>query len=167
MPADDMLPDYKDVSSGLPPSVSLVGKTAIVTGASRGIGSAIALMLASRGADVAITYTSDSSTLKAKSVAEKIKALGRKVTIIKCDVANEDCGKVIVKEALEGLGVQKIDILVNNAAVSNPGGPKSVEDGFTGAEFDNLFWINVRAPMLILQALLLHLTEKGGRIINM
>ena len=163
----DMLEDYKDVSAGLPPSLSLVGKAAIVTGASRGIGSAIALVLASRGANIAITYTSDSSTAKAENIAAKIRALGRKVTIIKCDVAHEDCGQEIVKEALIGLGADKVDILINNAAVANPGGPKSVADGFTAKGFDNIFQVNVRAPALIVQALLPHLPEKGGRIINM
>lgn len=164
--ADRYLEDYKDISTGLPPSLSLVGKTAIVTGSARGIGSAIALSLASRGANIAITYTSDSSTVKAQEIADKAVALGRKATLIKCDLAREDCGTVVVNEALKGLGVQKIDILINNAALPNPGGPHSVEDGFSPADFDTLFHVNVRAPALLLQALLPHLVEKGGRIIN-
>jgi NAD(P)-dependent dehydrogenase (short-subunit alcohol dehydrogenase family) len=103
----DMLSEYHDVSAGLPPSLSLLGKSAIIAGASRGIGSAVALSLASRGANIAITYASDSSTSKAENIAAKVRALGREAIIIKCDVAREDCGKVIVQQALRGFGVEE------------------------------------------------------------
>ena len=162
-----MLLDYKDVSHGLPPSLSLVGKTAIVTGASRGIGSAIAVVLASRGANIALTYTSESSVSKVKQIASKIEAFGRKTTIIKCDLADENCGKIIVSETLAGLDTNTIDILVNNAAIANPGGPTPVKNGFSAGHFDEIFHINVRAPALLVQAVLEHLPKTGGRIINM
>lgn len=156
-----------DLSAGLPPSLTLIGKAVIVTGSSRGIGHAIAETLAQRGANIAITYTSSKSTPKAEELAARIKALGRKVCIIQHDLALPDCGEVIVKKALEGLETTKIDILVNNAAIENPGGPKSVEDSFTPEAFDHVFRVNTRAPALLVKAVLPHLVENGGRIINM
>ena len=127
----------------------------------------IAVLLASRGANVALTYTSESSAGKVKLIASKIEALGRRATIIKCDLASEQCGDTIVTTALSGLQSNSIDILVNNAAVPNPGGPRTVEEGFSSADFNGLFDVNVRAPALLVQATLPHLPEHGGRIINM
>jgi len=122
-----------DMSLSLPPSLSLASKSAIVTGSSRGIGTAIALTLASRGANIAITYTSSSSTAKAQEMALQIRNLGRKVCIIQCDLEDENCGDIIIEKALEGLGVKEIDILVNNAALGFSG---AVEDGIKPEEFD-------------------------------
>lgn len=150
-------------SHGLPPSLSLTGKSAIVTGSSRGIGRGIALLLAQRGAAVAITYTSDDSTPKAESLAAEINALTR-ACIIKADLAHLDCGPEIIQGALRGLGVAKIDILVNNAAVGPPPFPATA---FDAKEYDVSMNINVRAPMLLVKELLPVLSEKDGRIVNM
>ncbi len=147
----------------LPPSLSLAGKAAIVTGSSRGIGRGLALVLAQRGAVVAITYTSDSSTAQAESLATEINALTR-ACIIKADLASIDCGPEIIQGALQGLGVAKIDILVNNAAVGPP--PLPATD-FDSKEYDSTMKINLRAPMLLVKELLPVLSEKDGRIINM
>ena len=147
----------------LPPSLSLAGKSAIVTGSSRGIGRGLALLLAQRGAAVAITYTSENSTAQAESLADEINALTR-ACIIKADLANLDCGPKIIQGALQGLGVDKIDILVNNAAVGPP--PLPATD-FDDKEYDTTTNINVRAPMLLVKELLPVLSQVDGRIINM
>lgn len=88
-----------------------------MTGASRGIGTRIALFLAQRGANVALTYTNPSSTSATEELAAQIRTLGRKACTIQYDLAKLDCGDVLVQKALEGLGVEKFHIVVNNAAV--------------------------------------------------
>jgi NAD(P)-dependent dehydrogenase (short-subunit alcohol dehydrogenase family) len=112
---------------------------------------------------VAITYTSDNSTAKSESLADEINALTR-ACIIKADLADLDCGPKIIQGALRGLGVDKIDILVNNAAVGPP--PLPATD-FDAKEYDVTMNINVRAPMLLFKELLPVLGGKDGRIINM
>ena len=89
----------------------LAGKRALVTGASRGIGAAIAVMLAKRGADVAITY--GSSADKAGNVVSEIERTGRKSLAIRADSADPEAVKRAVEETVAGLG--GLDILVNNA----------------------------------------------------
>jgi 3-oxoacyl-[acyl-carrier protein] reductase len=153
----------KDISAGLPPSLSLVGKNALVTGSSRGIGAQTALALAERGANVAIHYTSESSVSKAAEVASKIQALGRKTCLIRCDLEEPSCGTTIVPRALQGLETKTLDILINNAALRGPG---NAEDGWDPATFDSVMRVNVRAPALMLAATLPHLSPKDNRIIN-
>ncbi|MCD7744613.1 MAG: 3-oxoacyl-[acyl-carrier-protein] reductase [Lachnospiraceae bacterium] len=92
----------------------LSGKIALVTGAGRGIGRAIALTLAGYGADVAVNYCG--SEAKAQETAEEIRAMGRRAIIVKADVSSqEDCERMF-KEVSEQLGVP--DILVNNAGIT-------------------------------------------------
>lgn len=92
----------------------LEGKTALVTGASRGIGREIALTLASYGADVIVNY--NGSKEKADEVVKQIREMGRKAKALQCSVADFDaCGEMIIK-ALAEFG--KIDILVNNAGIT-------------------------------------------------
>ncbi|BCJ97236.1 SDR family NAD(P)-dependent oxidoreductase [Anaerocolumna chitinilytica] len=91
----------------------LTGKTALVTGASRGIGKAIALKLAKEGADVIVNYvSSEESALK---VQKEIESLGRKAYIYQCDIAKRDELEAMVAFTIEKFG--KIDILVNNAGI--------------------------------------------------
>ncbi|RAL08879.1 SDR family NAD(P)-dependent oxidoreductase [Aspergillus homomorphus CBS 101889] len=106
--------------SALPNSISLAGKTAIVTGGSRGIGAGIALELASRGANVALVYHSESSTAKAEKVAAQIAELGRKAALIRVDLSSLECGQQVIHQTLAQLKVPHIDILVNNAAADPP-----------------------------------------------
>lgn len=108
----------------------LLGKSAIITGASRGIGAGIAIELAVQGADIALVYTSSSSFRAAQEVADKISALGRKHVLIRKDISQEDAGAV-VDMAREGLGVKTIDILVNNAGALKP---------YDTERFDNTVW---------------------------
>lgn len=147
----------------LPPSLSLAGKAAIVTGSSRGIGRGLALLLAQRGASVAITYTSDTSTTQAESLAAEINGLTR-ACIIKADLGDLDCGPKIIQGALRGLSVERIDILVNNAAVGSP--PLPATD-FDAKEYERTMNVNVRALMLLVKELLPVMSGNGARIINM
>jgi len=116
----------------LPPTISLHGKVAIVTGASRGLGKDIALELASRGANICITYTAESSTALAEVVAKDVRKYGVHACIVRADLAGPDCGKKVIDGALKGLEVGKIDILVNNAAIGQT--PKPMAD-FTIEEY--------------------------------
>ena len=92
----------------------LKNRTAFVTGASRGIGRAIALELARNGADVAICYSSNDAA--AEAVCQEIRNLGRQAEAYRCDVSNfQQCGDV-VKTAAAHFG--QLDILVNNAGIT-------------------------------------------------
>ena len=136
----------------------LSGKRALVTGAARGIGAAIALKLAQDGADVAITY--EKSAEKAEALAAEIRALGRKAVAIQADAASPTAVKTAVGQTVAELG--GLDILVNNAGVGGGGGlvaDQSLED------IDHLLNVNVRGVFLTTQAALAHIPD-GGRIIS-
>ena len=93
--------------------MQLKGKTAVVTGGSRGIGRAIALELASKGANVAVNYTKNSAA--ADAVVEEIKAMGKLGIAVKADVSSISEVENLVIEVLNTFG--SIDILVNNAGL--------------------------------------------------
>jgi 3-oxoacyl-[acyl-carrier protein] reductase len=135
----------------------LQGKRALVTGASRGIGAAIAKTLAAEGADVAITY--EKSADRANEVVSAIKALGRKGVAIQADSADVSAVQSSIEKTVRELG--GLDILVNNAGILRVGGLKdnSLED------IDALLDVNVRSPIVASKAALAHL-NKGGRIIT-
>jgi 3-oxoacyl-[acyl-carrier protein] reductase len=94
--------------------IDLSGKSAIVTGGSRGIGRAIVLRLARQGADVAFTYRGNEQA--ARSTASEVEALGRKAVPIQGDATDPATAEAAVKAALEAFG--KVDILVNNAGIT-------------------------------------------------
>jgi 3-oxoacyl-[acyl-carrier protein] reductase len=135
----------------------LQGKRALVTGASRGIGAAIAKTLAAEGADVAITY--EKSADRANEVISAIRDLGRKGVAIQADSADVSAVQSSVEKTVRELG--GLDILVNNAGILRVGGLKdnSLED------IDALLDVNVRSPIVASKAALAHL-NKGGRIIT-
>jgi len=87
----------------------LVGKTAVVTGGSRGIGKAIALELASKGANIVINYRSDETSVQA--TIKEIESLGSSAIAVKCDVSIFEQANIIMKTAVEKFG--SVDILVN------------------------------------------------------
>ncbi|KAL9115978.1 MAG: hypothetical protein Q9227_000346 [Pyrenula ochraceoflavens] len=151
-----------------PTTLSLQSKSAIVTGSSRGIGRVIALTLASRGANIALHYTSPSSEPLASSVASEIHTLYPSVRVctIRSDTGSPTCGHEIVSAALSGLDVDKLDILVNNAAIGNPTGDGSAPEGIDLEDFEKTMNVNVRGPLLVINAFLQHVAEKGGRIVN-
>ncbi|MCT7659196.1 SDR family NAD(P)-dependent oxidoreductase [Mycobacterium deserti] len=135
----------------------LTGKTALVTGASRGIGAAIAARLAELGADVAITYAQ--SKERADDVVQRIAAHGRRGLAVRADSAAAD----EVVSAVDQVGGEfgRLDILVNNAGIF-PYGPIG-EVPVT--EVDRTLNIHVRAVYLASQAAIRHMSG-GGRIIS-
>jgi 3-oxoacyl-[acyl-carrier protein] reductase len=135
----------------------LAGKRALVTGASRGIGAAIAVALAEKGADVAITY--ERSADRAAEVVRAIEGKGRRGFAIQADSADPAAVKRSVEEAARALG--GLDILVNNAAIAL----YDTIAGFSVAQIDALLDVNVRSPVLAAQAAIPHL-QAGGRVIN-
>jgi len=137
--------------------MSLKGKRALVTGASRGIGAAIAKALAAEGADVAITY--EKSAEAAGEVVNAIKAIGRRAVAIQADSADAAAVQASVEKTVAELG--GLDILVNNAGILRLSSVKdiSLED------VNALLNINVRAPIVASKAAIPHLGN-GGRIIN-
>jgi len=104
-------------------------RIAVVTGGSRGIGAAIALTLAAKGADIAIVYTSNSSTPQAQEISKKITELGRRALLIRTDLSEANCGVVVRDAVLKGFKTEKIDILVNNAGIAEPQDSLSIELG--------------------------------------
>ena len=144
--------------SASPLTGRLAGKVALVTGASRGIGAAIAERLARDGAAVVVNYVSDSSA--AQRVVDAIIGSGGTAVAIQTDVGQVKQARELVAETLRRFG--RLDILVNNAAVANRGPLAEIEE----ADFDRLFTINVRAPLFLVQAALEALTEARGAVIN-
>jgi 3-oxoacyl-[acyl-carrier protein] reductase len=136
---------------------TLMGKRALVTGGSRGIGAAIARALAANGADVALTYQSAAD--RAQAVLEEIRALGQKGIAIQADSADPAAIKRSVDEAVAGLG--GLDILVNNAGIAR----YSLIADFKVEDIDALFAVNVRGTLLATQAAIPHIA-KGGRVIT-
>jgi 3-oxoacyl-[acyl-carrier protein] reductase len=135
----------------------LSGKRALVTGASRGIGAGIALALAEKGADVAITY--ERSADRAAEVVRAIEAKGRRAIAIQADSADPAAVKRSVDEAVAGLG--GLDILVNNAGIARYG---AIVDAGQD-DLDALLDVNVRAVVLASKAAIPHLGA-GGRIVS-
>jgi 3-oxoacyl-[acyl-carrier protein] reductase len=136
---------------------TLLGKRALVTGGSRGIGAAIAVALAEHGADVALTFQTSSD--QAQAVVASIEKPGRKGRAIKADMADPLAIKRSVEEAVGALG--GLDILVNNAGIAFY---NTIAD-FRLAEIDALLAVNVRGPILATQAAIPHLGA-GGRVIT-
>jgi 3-oxoacyl-[acyl-carrier protein] reductase len=138
---------------------SLAGKNAVVTGASRGIGRAIALGLAEAGADVAFTYRERAT--EAEGVAHEIAALGRRAFPLRMDVTDRASVEAAAKDASGLLGA--IDILVNNAGVNRPTDFDRIED----ADWDFVLATNLKGPFVCAQVFLPLLAQSGhGSIIH-
>ncbi|MBU3953843.1 MAG: 3-oxoacyl-ACP reductase FabG [Proteobacteria bacterium] len=139
--------------------MKLEGKKAIVTGGSRGIGKAIALMYAKEGADVLVNYHSNDAA--AKETCAEIEALGRKAVAIAADVANYASAQNMVDECVKQLG--GVDIVVNNAGVSKP----SMLLKMTEEDWDSIIDIHLKAAFNTTQAAGRYMKEKNyGKIIN-
>ncbi|MEG4217362.1 SDR family oxidoreductase [Microcoleus sp. Pol14C6] len=136
---------------------SLAGKVAIVTGASRGIGRAIALRLSEEGASVVVNYARGSE--QAKEVVSAIEAAGGKALAVQADVSKTAEIRDLFDRTLETYA--QVDILVNNAGTMIN---KPVAE-VTEAEFDNLFAINVKGTFFACQEAAKRMAE-GGRIVN-
>ncbi|MFD3268884.1 3-oxoacyl-[acyl-carrier-protein] reductase [Paenibacillus dendritiformis] len=138
---------------------SLEGKTALVTGASRGIGRAIAIHLAEAGADVIVNYAG--SEAAAAETAAAIAALGRKAVTVKANVGKMEEAEQLVKTALEQLG--KIDILVNNAGITRDNLIMRMKE----EEFDQVIETNLKGVFNCIKAVTRPMMkQRSGRIIN-
>jgi 3-oxoacyl-[acyl-carrier protein] reductase len=135
----------------------LINKTALVTGASRGIGAAIAKKLAADGAQVAITYARGADA--AAMVVKEIERAGGKAIAIQADATDAKAVNAAVEQTVKTFG--RLDILVNNAGTAIP---KPFEDA-TLEELDMVIGINLRGVFIATQAALKHLQD-GGRIIS-
>lgn len=137
----------------------LTGKRALVTGAGRGIGRAIALELAAAGADVVINYAG--SRAAAEEVAEECRKLGAKAVAIQADVSSADDVARLFGEAVEFLG--GLDILVNNAGITRDGLLLRLSD----ADIDEVLAVNLRGALLCARAAAkVMLRQRCGRIIS-
>jgi 3-oxoacyl-[acyl-carrier protein] reductase len=135
----------------------LSGKTALVTGASRGIGRASALALAKAGAQVLVHFSS--SEKEADAVVAEIRKAGGKADKVGADLRQADGAHTLAKQVRAIVG-DRLDILVANAGISRSA---KIED-MKIEDFDNLFAVNVRAPFFLVQQLLPALC-KGSNII--
>ena len=134
----------------------LTDKSALVTGGSRGIGSAIAKRLAADGASVAITYTKGADA--AAAVVKEIERAGGKAIAIQADATDAEAVKAAVEKTVATFG--RLDVLVNNAGTAIP---KTFEET-TLEEMDGMIDINIRGTFVTTQVALKHMKE-GGRII--
>jgi len=136
----------------------LLNKVALVTGASKGIGAAIARHLAAAGASVAVNYAS--SKAGADQVVAEIQAAGGKAIAVQGDVARPADIQRLVAETVAAFG--RIDILVNNAGVYE----FQPLEGITVEHYERIFSINVRGLLLTTQAAVKHFPPTGGSVIN-
>ncbi|MBB5323709.1 3-oxoacyl-[acyl-carrier protein] reductase [Anoxybacillus tepidamans] len=137
----------------------LQGKVALVTGASRGIGRAIALELARQGAKVAVNYAG--SELKAKEVVEEIQHMGGEAFAIQADVSNVEAVERMVKEVIDRF--ERIDILVNNAGITRDNLLMRMKE----EEWDEVININLKGVFHCTKAVTRPMMkQRYGRIVN-
>lgn len=138
--------------------MDLAGRTALVTGAGRRLGQAIAIALGARGMHVAVHY--HASERGAHETAEAIRAAGGTASLVAADLRDAAAAQALVASAIDAGG--SLDVLVNSAAemVRTPVG------SVTAGEWDALFALNLRAPFFLSQAAAPHLTAAKGSIVN-
>lgn len=138
----------------------LNGKIAVVTGASRGIGKAIAMKFAQLGATVVINY--NGSAQKAEEVKQSIIADGGRAVIKQCNVADYDACEAFIKEVIDQFG--RIDILVNNAGITKDGLIMRMSE----EDFTNVVDVNLKGTFHCIRfASRQMMKQRSGRIINM
>jgi 3-oxoacyl-[acyl-carrier protein] reductase len=139
----------------------LAGRTALVTGGSRGIGRSAGLGLAQAGAAVAVHYGSDAAA--AAAVVAEIEASGGRAAAFGADLARPELIAPLLGEVAEFAGEGGLHVLVNNAGIYPPGSLETL----TAEEWDRVFALNARAPFLVTQAALPLLRRAGdARVIN-
>ncbi|ALM74955.1 SDR family NAD(P)-dependent oxidoreductase [Thermococcus barophilus] len=137
--------------------MKLAGKVALVTGASRGIGRAIAVALAQKGANVVINYVRNEE--EAKRTEELCREYGVETLVIKADVSSREEVRKMVEAVIKKFG--RIDILVNNAGIlGNSINPLEI----TEEEWDKVISINLKGAFLVIQEILRYM--KKGKIVN-
>ncbi|WPX09852.1 3-oxoacyl-[acyl-carrier-protein] reductase [Anaerocellum danielii] len=137
----------------------LKGKVALITGASRGIGRAIALKFAQNGANIVINFASSQS--QAENLKEEIEKIGTKAMIIKCDVSNADEVSQMFSQVEKDFG--RLDILVNNAGITKDGLILRMSE----EDFDRVIAINLKGAFLCAKAAAkMMVKQRFGNIIN-
>ena len=137
----------------------LKGKTAVVTGASRGIGRAIAIKLAKLGANIVVNYRN--SVEAVQEVVKEIEALGVKALAVQCDISNFSDVESMMKQSMAEFG--SIDILVNNAGITKDGLLMRMKE----EEFDSVIDINLKGAFNCTRHVsAIMLKQRSGRIIN-
>lgn len=135
------------------------GKVAVVTGASRGIGSGIALELAEHGANIAVVYRAEET--QAKKVANAVRGMGRKALVVRCDVSVPGDVESLLDAVMSEFG--GADFIVNNAGIHQH--LKSWE--LTDEDWRRVMDVNITGMFLVTKAFTPHLMEKkAGRIVN-
>lgn len=138
----------------------LDGKIAVVTGASRGIGRAIALELASRGAFVVVNY--NGSKDRAEEVKKEIEVAGGKAEVYQCNVSDFEKCQAFIQDVIKTYG--RLDILVNNAGITRDGLLMKMSE----ADFDSVIETNLKGTFNTIRfASRQMLKQRSGRIINM
>jgi NAD(P)-dependent dehydrogenase (short-subunit alcohol dehydrogenase family) len=139
----------------------LEGKAAIITGASRGIGRALALRFAEEGAKLMLTTTNPE---RAAGVVEEIKAKGGEAVAMKADISDENDTQKIAEKVMQQYG--KVDILINNAGIWY-GVEAKPWDAWTVEDWDRMFAVNVKGTWLCCKAIApLMVKQSRGKIIN-
>ena len=137
----------------------LKGKVALITGSSRGVGSAVALGFAKEGARVVVNYTSNEKA--AKEVAEAIKQIGSQAIVVRADVAKREEADSLVQAAIDEFG--RLDVLVNNAGFTRP----AMMLKMTEEQWDEVVDIHLKGAFLCSQAAGRRMKEQNnGKIIN-
>ncbi len=140
--------------------MDFTGKTAVVTGGSRGIGRAVCLELAKGGANVVLCYAGNEAA--AAETVSACEALGAKALAVKCDVADGEQVKALMDEAMKAFG--RIDILVNNAGITRDGLLMMMKE----ADFDAVISANLRGTFLCMKAVArTMMKQRYGRIVNL
>ncbi|MBO4852890.1 MAG: 3-oxoacyl-[acyl-carrier-protein] reductase [Schwartzia sp.] len=138
----------------------LDGKCALVTGASRGIGRAVALKLASEGAKVALNFAGNEAA--AEAVKQEIEAAGGEAILVKADVADEAAVQAMVQKTADAFG--RIDILVNNAGITRDGLLARMKE----EDWDAVLSTNLKGVFLATKAVAkVMMKQRAGRIVNM
>lgn len=138
--------------------IDLTGKAALVTGASRGIGRAVALTLARAGANVACVATNESLLAEVRAEIEK---LGRRALAIRCDVSKSADVERAVEDTVKTFG--KLDILVNNAGITRDGLLVRMKE----EDWDAVIDVNLKSAFLFIKAASRHMMRaRSGRIVN-
>ena len=136
------------------------GKTAVVTGGSRGIGRAVCLELAKGGANVVLCYAGNESA--ARDTVTACEALGAKALAVRCNVAKAAEVKALMDAAVQAFG--RIDVLVNNAGITRDGLLMMMKD----EDFDAVIDANLKGTFLCMKAVSrLMMRQRYGRIVNL
>jgi 3-oxoacyl-[acyl-carrier protein] reductase len=137
---------------------SFAGRAAVVTGATRGIGRAIALELARRGADVAFNYAQSAEA--AETLKGELEASGVRALAARCDVADTEAAAAMVKQTLEVFG--RVDFLVNNAGITRDNLILRMKE----EDWDSVIDTNLKGAWNFSRAALRHIIKSGGSILN-